>query len=61
MKRIDIGVYFIRDAVNRRLIDVHHIPRTENLANLFTKRPFRVDADHGGVDSDNIGQLRYVI
>lgn len=37
MKHIDIRAHFIRDSVNRRLIDVHHIPGTENPADLLTK------------------------
>jgi hypothetical protein len=37
MKHIDIRSHFIQDCVNRRLIDVHHIPGVENLANLLTK------------------------
>ena len=37
MKHIDIRAHFIRDAVNHRLIDVHHIPGIENPADLLTK------------------------
>lgn len=37
MKHIDIRAHFIRDSVNRRLIDVHHIPGIENPADLLTK------------------------
>jgi Reverse transcriptase (RNA-dependent DNA polymerase) len=37
MKHIDIRAHFIRDCVNNRLIDVHHIPGTENPADLLTK------------------------
>ena len=37
MKHIDIRAHFIRDAVNDRLIDVHHIPGVENPADLLTK------------------------
>lgn len=37
MKHIDIRAHFIRDAVNHRLIDVHHIPGVENPADLLTK------------------------
>jgi hypothetical protein len=35
----DIRAHFIRDSVNRRLVDVHHIPGSENPADLLTK-PF---------------------
>ena len=37
MKHIDIRAHFIRDCVNRRLIDVHHILGIENPADLLTK------------------------
>jgi hypothetical protein len=37
MKHIDIHAHFIRDSVNRRLIDVHHIPGTDNPSDLLTK------------------------
>ncbi len=37
MKHIDIRAHFIRDAVNNRLIDIHHIPGTDNPADLLTK------------------------
>ncbi len=37
MKHIDIQAHFIRDSVNCRLINVHHIPGIENPANLLTK------------------------
>ena len=35
IKHIDIRTHFIRDAVNLRLIDVHHIPGTENPADII--------------------------
>jgi hypothetical protein len=34
MKHIDIRAHFICNSVNKRLIDVHHIPGTENPADL---------------------------
>jgi hypothetical protein len=37
MKHIDICAHFIRDVVNHRLIDVHHIAGTDNVADLLTK------------------------
>jgi hypothetical protein len=37
MKHIDLRAHFIRDCVNRRIIDVHHIPGVENPADLLTK------------------------
>jgi hypothetical protein len=37
MKHIDIREHFIRDSVNRRLVDVLHIPGVENPADLLTK------------------------
>jgi hypothetical protein len=42
MKHIDIRAHFIRDSVNQRLVDVHHIPGTENPADLLTKPLHRV-------------------
>ena len=37
MKHIDIRAHFVRDCVNRRIIDIKHIPGTQNSADLFTK------------------------
>ena len=37
MKHIDIRQHFVRACVNDRIIDVHHIPGTQNPADLFTK------------------------
>jgi hypothetical protein len=37
MKHIDIRAHFIRNTVNCRLIDVHHIPGTQNPTDLLTK------------------------
>jgi hypothetical protein len=37
MKHIDIRIHFICDCVNKGLIDVHHIPGIDNVADLFTK------------------------
>ena len=37
MKHIDIHTHFIHDCVNNHLINVHHIPGTENVANILTK------------------------
>jgi len=37
MKHIDIRQHFIRACVNNRIIDVHHIPGTQNPADLLTK------------------------
>ena len=42
MKHIDIRSHFIRDCVNYRLVDVHHIPGIENPADLLTKPLHRV-------------------
>jgi hypothetical protein len=47
MKRIDIRAHFISDSVNRKLIDVHHIPGTENPAGLLTN-PFTVTSTTNG-------------
>jgi hypothetical protein len=60
MKHIDIRAHFIRDCVNKRIIDVHHIPGINNPADLLTKplnkivhakwlACLRMDADQGGV------------
>jgi hypothetical protein len=37
MKHIDIRAHFIRDCVNRKIIDVHHIQGIYNPADLLTK------------------------
>ena len=37
MKHIDIRAHFIRDCVNNRVIDVHHIAGAENPSDLLTK------------------------
>jgi hypothetical protein len=37
MKHIDIRIHFIRDCVNKNLINVHHISGTDNVADLLTK------------------------
>jgi hypothetical protein len=37
MKHIDLRQHFIRACVNNRIIDVHHIPRIHNPADLLTK------------------------
>jgi hypothetical protein len=37
MKHIDLRAHFIRECVNRRIIDVHHIPGSQNPADLLTK------------------------
>ena len=37
MKHIDLRQHFIRDCVNSRVIDVHHIPGIQNPADLLTK------------------------
>ena len=60
MKHIDIHAHFIHDCVNKELIDVHHIPGTENPSDLLTKplnkfihekwlTSLRLDAGQGGV------------
>jgi hypothetical protein len=45
MKHIDIRAHFIRDCVNNRLVDIHHIPGIENPADLLTKPLTRVVHD----------------
>jgi hypothetical protein len=63
MKHIDIRFHFVRDCVQKRLIDVMHIPGVENVADLLTKplskiihekwlRRLRMDHDQGGVLMD---------
>lgn len=42
MKHIDIRIHFIRDCVNRRLVDVKHIPGVDNPSDLLTKPLERV-------------------
>ena len=60
MKHIDIHAHFIRECVNNKIIDVHHIPGTNNPADMLTKplqkiihakwlKSLRMDADQGGV------------
>ena len=63
MKHIDIRAHFICDCVNKELIDVHHVPGTENPSDLLTKplnkfihekwlTALRLDAGQGGVSVD---------
>jgi Reverse transcriptase (RNA-dependent DNA polymerase) len=63
MKHIDIRAHFICDCVNKELIDVHHIPGTENPSDLLTKplnkfihekwlTTLRLDTGQGGVSVD---------
>ncbi len=68
MKHIDIRAHFIRNCVNKKLIDVIHIPNYSNIADLFTKplaraihtrwvKLLRLDRGQGGVlesDADEI-------
>jgi hypothetical protein len=60
MKHIDIRAHFIRDCVNDKLVDVHHIPGVDNTADVLTKplnkiihskwlKSLRMDEGHGGV------------
>jgi hypothetical protein len=60
MKHINIREHFIRCCVNDRIIDIHHIPGIDNIADLLTKpldkvihskwvKMLRLDADQGGV------------
>ena len=62
MKHINIHAHFIHDSVNRRLVDVHHIPGTQNPADLLTKPLKRIvhqkwlthmNMHHNGPDSEN--------
>jgi len=36
-KHIDIKYHFIRDKYDEGLIDIHHVPSADNLADMFTK------------------------
>lgn len=60
MKHIDIRAHFICNCVNKKLIDIIHIPGTSNIIDLFTKplhcvihkcwtQLLRLDSDQGGV------------
>jgi hypothetical protein len=60
MKHIDIRKHFIRDIINKGLIDIIHIPNSDNPADIFTKplakilhqrwcQLMRLDLDRGGV------------
>jgi hypothetical protein len=60
MKHIDIRFHFIRDCVQKGLIDVMYIPGADNVSDLLTKplartmhekwlRRLRMDSDQGGV------------
>jgi hypothetical protein len=42
MKHIDLRFHFIRDCVQKGLIDVMHIPGVENVADLLTKPLMRL-------------------
>jgi hypothetical protein len=63
MKHINIRYHFIRDCVQKKLIDVMYIPGIENVADILTKplgrvihekwlRRLRMDRDQGGVLTD---------
>jgi hypothetical protein len=63
MKHIDIRAHFIRDCINKELIDVHHVPGSENPSDLLTKplnkfihekwlTTLRLDVGQGGVSVD---------
>jgi hypothetical protein len=63
MKHIDIRYHFVRDCVQKKLIDVMHISGTDNVSDLLTKpltrvihqkwlRRLRMDRDQGGVLED---------
>ncbi len=62
MKHIDIRYHFIRDCVNKRLIDVHRVSGKENLADIFTKPLPRILHAKGlqllGMDTGQGGVLR---
>ena len=60
MKHIDIRAHFIRDCVNSKIIDVHHISGVDNTADVLTKplnkvihakwlKCLRMDEGQGGV------------
>ena len=60
MKHIDIRVHFIRDCVNSKIIDVHHISGVDNTVDVLTKplnkvihtkwlKCLRMDEGQGGV------------
>ena len=60
MKHIDIRHHFIRHCVNNNLIDLRHVPGTQNISDLLTKPLHRLtqakwvsmlqlDSDQGGV------------
>jgi hypothetical protein len=64
MKHIDIRAHFIRDCVNKKLIDVIYIPNHSNIADLLTKplakilqqrwtKMLRLDRGQGGVLDDD--------
>jgi len=63
MKHIDIRFHFIRDCIQKKLIDVMYLPGTDNVADLLTKpltrithekwlKRLRMDSDQGGVLTD---------
>lgn len=37
MKQLDIRFYWLRDEVENGVIDIHHIPGTEQVADILTK------------------------
>ena len=60
MKHINIHAHFIHECVNSKIINVHHIPGTNNPADMLTKplqkiihakwlKTLRMDVDQGGV------------
>ena len=46
MKHIDIRAHFIRDCVNKKLIDVVYISNQSNIADLLTKPLAKVQQNH---------------
>jgi hypothetical protein len=63
MKHIDLRYHFIRDCIQKRIIDVLYLPRSENVADILTKPLSRImhqrwvealgfDHDQGGVLTD---------
>ena len=68
MKHIDICTHFIRDCVNKKLIDVVYISNQSNTADILTKpltkvlqqhwcKLLRLDCGQGGVLEDDPDEI----
>ena len=58
MKHVNIRAHFICDCVNKCIIDVHHIPGTENITDLLTVKTHCVtNHDSGTSEARDRGKV----